>query len=54
MRLPCPEQFEILDANDIRLNDKVRLKPHALIKDKEGSINGKPKYVRIVIKNKTL
>ncbi|KKQ31783.1 MAG: hypothetical protein US45_C0040G0005 [Candidatus Nomurabacteria bacterium GW2011_GWA1_37_20] len=47
-----PEQFEILSSNDIRLNDKVPFKEHGLIKDKDGAINGKPTYVRIVIKNK--
>ena len=49
-----PEQFEILSSNDIRLNDSVPIKEHGLIKDKDGSINGKTKYVRIVIKNKKL
>ncbi len=49
-----PEQFEIINANDIRLNHRVPLKKHGLIKDKDGSINGKPKYVRIVIRNKML
>ena len=47
-----PEQFEILSANDIRLNNNVPLKDHGLIKDKDGTINGKPKYVRVVIKHK--
>jgi hypothetical protein len=47
-----PEQFEILNANDLRLNDKVSTKKHGLIKDKDGAINGKPTYVRILIKNK--
>lgn len=47
-----PEQFEIVSSNDIRLNDKVPFKEHGLIKDKDGAINGKPTYVRIVIKNK--
>ncbi|MDD9956994.1 MAG: adenine-specific methyltransferase EcoRI family protein [Anaerolineaceae bacterium] len=49
-----PEQFEIVSANDIRLNDRVPIKKHGLIKDKDGTINGKPKYVRIVIRNKRL
>ncbi|MCZ2250041.1 MAG: adenine-specific methyltransferase EcoRI family protein [Bacteroidia bacterium] len=49
-----PEQFEILNSNDIRKNDKVPYKAHGLIKDKESAINGKPTYVRIVIKNKKL
>ena len=47
-----PEQFEILDANDFRKSDKVKVKAHGLIKDKEGAINGSPKYVRILIKRK--
>ena len=38
-----PEQFEIISANDIRLNDAVPFKTHGLIKDKDGSVNGKPK-----------
>lgn len=47
-----PEQFEIISSNNIRLNDKVPYKEHGLIKDKDGAIDGKPTYVRIVIKNK--
>ncbi len=47
-----PEQFEILSANDIRKNDSVPFKTHGLIKDKDGTIDGKPKYVRIVIRNR--
>jgi len=47
-----PSQFEIISANDIRFNDKVPFKEHGLIKDKEGAINGKPTYVRVVIRNK--
>ncbi len=49
-----PEQFEIISANDIRLSDRVPFKKHGLIKDKDGTINGKPKYVRIVIRNRRL
>jgi len=47
-----PEQFEIIDANDIRKNQRVPFKQHGLIKDTEGTIVGEstPKYVRIVIK----
>ena len=48
-----PKQFEILNSNDLRLNDLVPFKKHGLIKDKDGSINGKAKYIRIVIKNKS-
>ena len=47
-----PDQFEILNANDILVNNKISFKEHGLIKDKDGSINGKPKYVRVVIRNK--
>ena len=47
-----PEQFDILNANDYRRNDSIPLKPHGLIKDKDGSINGKPTYARILIRNK--
>lgn len=49
-----PDQFEIISSNDIRKNDNVPYKEHGLIKDKDGTINGKPVYVRIVIKNKRL
>jgi len=34
----CPEQFEIVNANDFRTSDNVRKKPHGLIKDKEATI----------------
>ena len=47
-----PNQFEIVNADDIRANEKVPVKSHGLIKDKDGAINGKPTYVRIVIRNK--
>jgi len=47
-----PEQFEIISANDIRLNEDIPFKYHGLIKDKDGAINGKPTYVRVVIKHK--
>ena len=47
-----PEQFEILNANHYRKSDYVKIKPHGLIKDKEGAIDGKPTYVRILIRNK--
>ena len=45
-----PNQFEIVDANSIRQG--APQKPHGLIKDKDGAINGKPKYARIVVRNK--
>ena len=48
----CPEQFEIVSANDIRRNDKVPFKSHGLIKDKDGSIDGKATYVRICIRRR--
>ena len=47
-----PEQFEIINANDYRLNENVPIKPHGLIKDKDGTIKGKATYVRILILNK--
>ena len=47
-----PDQFEIIDSNSIRLNENVPFKSHGLIKDKDGSVNGINKYVRIVIKRK--
>lgn len=34
----CPEQFEILNANDYKISDNVPKKSHGLIKDKEGCI----------------
>lgn len=48
----CPEQFEILDANDYRTSDIVPVKKHGLIKDKDGSIEGQPKYARILVKRR--
>ena len=33
-----PEQFEIIDANDIRKDDSVPVKPYGIIKDKEATI----------------
>lgn len=47
-----PEQFEILNANDFRVNLATPSKPHGLIKDKDGAINGKPTYVRILIRHR--
>lgn len=49
-----PKQFDIVSSNDIRSNSLVPFKEHGLIKDKDGAINGKPTYVRIVIKNKRM
>ena len=34
----CPEQFEIVNANDYRDSEKVKEKPYGLIKDKDGTI----------------
>ena len=36
-----PEQFEIIDANTIRTNSSVPIKPHGLIKDKDATITEK-------------
>jgi hypothetical protein len=47
-----PNQFEIVSCNDYITNTKTRVKTHGLIKDKDGAINGKPKYARILIKRK--
>lgn len=47
-----PEQFEILSSNDYRKSDSVPFKAHGLIKDKDGAINGKPTYARILIRRK--
>lgn len=50
----CPDQFEIVDANDYRKNDNVPIKPHGLIKDAHGTIpnHKNPVYARILIKHK--
>lgn len=47
-----PDQFEILDCNDLR-RPGVRLKAYGLIKDKDSAINGKPTYVRIAIRRRS-
>ena len=47
-----PDQFELLNCNDYRKSEKVPYKEHGLIKDKEGAINGKPTYVRVLIRRK--
>ena len=47
----CPEQFEILSANDFIIGNKARIKTHGLIKDKDGAIKGKPTYARILIRH---
>jgi len=47
-----PDQFEILSSNDFRRHENVPYKEHGLIKDKESAINGKPTYVRILIRHR--
>ena len=47
-----PEQFEIISSNDIITNNTIPFKEHGLIKDKDGTINGIPTYVRLVIKKR--
>lgn len=47
-----PEQFEILNCNDFRKYPSVAYKEHGLIKDKDGAINGKPTYARILIRRR--
>jgi len=49
-----PEQFEIISSDDIRISEDIPIKGHGLIKDKEGAINGRPTYVRVLIRNKRL
>lgn len=48
----CPEQFEILDCNEYRKADNVKIKAHGLIKDSEAAINGSATYARILIRKK--
>ena len=48
----CPEQFEILDARDYTSIESLKNKTTYLIKDKDGAINGKPTYARILIRKK--
>ena len=45
----CPNQFRIIDARTIALNDKQRNKSTLLIKDADSAINGKATYARICI-----
>ena len=49
-----PDQFEILNCNDFRKSESVPFKQHGLIKDKDSAINGKPTYVRVLVRNKRL
>lgn len=48
----CPEQFEILDANDFRRNNLVPRKSHGLVKDKEATVKERTTYARILIRRK--
>lgn len=48
----CPTQFEILDARNYTSVDKLKNKSTLLIKDKDGTINGKTTYARILIKRR--
>lgn len=45
-----PQQFEIVDANTIRKDAPA--KPHGMIKDKDGTVDGTTKFVRVVIRSK--
>lgn len=45
-----PDQFEIVSSDDFITSETTKAKGHGLIKDKDGAINGKPKYARIVIR----
>ena len=47
-----PDQFEILNCNDYRRCGFNKIKPHGLVKDQDSAINGKPTYVRVLIKSK--
>lgn len=57
----CPEQFEIVNANDYRKSENIPSKPHGLIKDKEAQITEfvererrrvRTTYARICIRKK--
>lgn len=48
----CPTQFEIVDARHFGLTDKQKNKTTMLVKDTDGTINGKPKYAHILIRRK--
>ena len=49
----CPEEFELVDARDYTDVERLKKKPHGLIKDADGTINGKPTYARILIQKRT-
>ena len=57
MAVPCtflgkynPDQFELVDARDVAIYEKLCEKNTSLIKDGDGTINGKAKYAHICIK----
>lgn len=47
-----PDDFEILNCNDLRVDENVKVKSHELIKDEEASVDGVVKYVRIPIRRR--
>ena len=47
-----PSQFKIVDARDYTNVEKLKNKSTYLVKDKDGAINGKPIYNRILIKRR--
>lgn len=47
-----PDQFEIVDCNEYRVNENIPYKKHGLVKDKEASIGTRITYARILIKRK--
>ena len=47
-----PDQFEIMDARDFTNIEKLKKKETFLIKDKDGTINGKACYARILIRHR--
>ena len=47
-----PDQFEILDANNFIIGNRAPQKPHGLIKDKDGSVEGRIVYARILIRKR--
>ena len=49
----CPEQFEIVDARKYTDSEKLKNKTTYLVKDADGSINGKATYARILIRHLT-
>lgn len=45
-------QFEILNSNDIKTNDRIPMRSHGLIKGGDGLVDGKRTYARIVIRSR--